>query len=253
MRGPAYSFPAVVTAIAGPKHDPRTRPGSPGHMPCGYLRTAVRASSVVATQAMRKDLTRVLHKEASELSAYRTMLSRAQTLLACVLGFIVAVGILANFKLTATVFVGLSTAFFSSNTSTVRLCASTTLRMVKAVTNANLSRGTVRSTTLSSPSSSCTRRNSFSSRRSWCFQYSGRLIYRSSWASTTEASPHPMTSTGAGPTGSKLRPRHQGKSGPPRPRLPKPRPPTGDARRPSARGNAEHVHRRLPTLACCVP
>jgi cellulose synthase/poly-beta-1,6-N-acetylglucosamine synthase-like glycosyltransferase/peptidoglycan hydrolase-like protein with peptidoglycan-binding domain len=66
----------------------------------------------VYADADAEAVTRVLREEAPELSAYRTMLSRAQTLLACVLGFMLVVGILADLKLTATVFVGLSTAFF---------------------------------------------------------------------------------------------------------------------------------------------
>jgi glycosyltransferase XagB len=56
--------------------------------------------------------TRVLREEAPELSAYRTRLSRPQMLVAGVLGFVVAIGIFANLKLTAIVFVALSTAVF---------------------------------------------------------------------------------------------------------------------------------------------
>jgi glycosyltransferase XagB len=56
--------------------------------------------------------TRVLREEAPELSAYRTRLSRPQMLLAAILAFVAATGILANLKLTAIVFVALSTAVF---------------------------------------------------------------------------------------------------------------------------------------------
>ena len=56
--------------------------------------------------------TRVLREEAPELSAYRTRLSRPQMLVACVLAFLVAIGVLADPKLTAIVFVALSTAVF---------------------------------------------------------------------------------------------------------------------------------------------
>jgi glycosyltransferase XagB len=66
----------------------------------------------VYADADAKAVTRELREEAPELSAYRTRLSRPQVLLAGVLGFIVPIGILADLNFTATVFVGLSTAFF---------------------------------------------------------------------------------------------------------------------------------------------
>ena len=49
---------------------------------------------------------RTLREEVPELSAYRTSPSKAQTLVACVLGFMLAFGLLADLLLTATVLVG---------------------------------------------------------------------------------------------------------------------------------------------------
>jgi cellulose synthase/poly-beta-1,6-N-acetylglucosamine synthase-like glycosyltransferase/peptidoglycan hydrolase-like protein with peptidoglycan-binding domain len=66
----------------------------------------------VYADADAEEVTRALREEAPELSAYRTRLSRPQMLLAGVLGFVVAIGVLANLKLTAIVFVALSTAVF---------------------------------------------------------------------------------------------------------------------------------------------
>jgi glycosyltransferase XagB len=66
----------------------------------------------VYAEADAEAATRELREEAPELSAYRTKLSRSQMLAVGVLGFIAAIGIIADPKLTAIVFVGISTAFF---------------------------------------------------------------------------------------------------------------------------------------------
>jgi glycosyltransferase XagB len=66
----------------------------------------------VYADADAEAVTRELREEAPELSAYRTRLSRSQMLVAGVLGVVVPIGILADLKLTAIVFVALSTAFF---------------------------------------------------------------------------------------------------------------------------------------------
>jgi cellulose synthase/poly-beta-1,6-N-acetylglucosamine synthase-like glycosyltransferase len=70
----------------------------------------------VYADADADEVTRTLREDVPELSAYRTMLSHAQTLLACVLGFVLAVGLLADLRLTATVLVGIATAFFVIST-----------------------------------------------------------------------------------------------------------------------------------------
>ena len=70
----------------------------------------------VYADADADEVTRALREEVPELSAYRTMLSKAQTLLACVLGFILAVGLLADLPLTATVLVAIATTFFVTST-----------------------------------------------------------------------------------------------------------------------------------------
>ena len=58
------------------------------------------------------EVTRELREEAPHLSAYRTALSRAQTLPATLLCSVIAVGFLTDVRLTATALVGTATAFF---------------------------------------------------------------------------------------------------------------------------------------------
>jgi glycosyltransferase XagB len=70
----------------------------------------------VYADADADEVTRTLREEVPELSAYRTMLSKPQGLLACVLVFVIAVGLLADLALTATVLVGIATAFFVAST-----------------------------------------------------------------------------------------------------------------------------------------
>jgi glycosyltransferase XagB len=63
-----------------------------------------------------EEVTRALREEAPEMSAFRTKLSPIQTAAACVLTFVFILGLLANLRLTATVLVGLATAFFVVST-----------------------------------------------------------------------------------------------------------------------------------------
>ncbi|WP_051325021.1 glycosyltransferase family 2 protein [Candidatus Solirubrobacter pratensis] len=63
-----------------------------------------------------EEVTRALRDEAPHMSAFRTAPSKAQTLLACVLGFAVTVGLLTDVRLLATVLVGIATAFFLAAT-----------------------------------------------------------------------------------------------------------------------------------------
>jgi len=62
------------------------------------------------------EVTRALREEAPELSAFRTTLSRPQAAVAFVLGFALVVGALADIRTTATVLVGIATAFFVAST-----------------------------------------------------------------------------------------------------------------------------------------
>jgi cellulose synthase/poly-beta-1,6-N-acetylglucosamine synthase-like glycosyltransferase len=62
------------------------------------------------------EVTRTLREEAPDLSAFRIAPSRPQTLVACALGFAVTVGLLADLQTTATVLVGIATAFFVAST-----------------------------------------------------------------------------------------------------------------------------------------
>ena len=70
----------------------------------------------VYADADADEVTRTLREEVPELSAYRTMLSKPQGPLACLLVFVLAVGVLANLALTATVLAGFATAFFVTST-----------------------------------------------------------------------------------------------------------------------------------------
>ena len=70
----------------------------------------------VYADADADEVTRTLREEVPELSAYRTSPSKSQTLVACVLGFTLAFGLLADLLLTATVLVGFATAFFVIST-----------------------------------------------------------------------------------------------------------------------------------------
>jgi glycosyltransferase XagB len=63
-----------------------------------------------------EEVTRSLREEAPDLSAYRSTLSRAQILVACVLTSGLAIGLLVELGLTATVLVVLATAFFVLST-----------------------------------------------------------------------------------------------------------------------------------------
>jgi cellulose synthase/poly-beta-1,6-N-acetylglucosamine synthase-like glycosyltransferase len=62
------------------------------------------------------EVTRTLREEAPDLSAYRRGLSWPQILVGCVLGFAITVGVLTELQLTATVLVGIATAFFVAST-----------------------------------------------------------------------------------------------------------------------------------------
>ena len=111
---------AVAVAIADPSADALAaleatlgRPVEPRLTDEATLDDLLRR---VYADADADEVTRALREEVPELSAYRTMLSKAQTLLACVLGFILAVGLLADLALTATVLVGIATTFFVIST-----------------------------------------------------------------------------------------------------------------------------------------
>ena len=75
----------------------------------GLLQTAYGASDA-------EEVTRALREDAPELSAYRRALSGAQIAIACMIGFLLVLGVLVDVGFTARVLVTMATAFFVSNT-----------------------------------------------------------------------------------------------------------------------------------------
>ena len=63
-----------------------------------------------------EEVVRALREDAPELSAYRTALSAAQTAIACMLGFLLVIGVIVDVALTARVLVTMATAFFVAST-----------------------------------------------------------------------------------------------------------------------------------------
>jgi glycosyltransferase XagB len=120
LNGSPGASGAVPLAIADPRaevlHSVKAELGRPVEPRLCDEATLDDLLSRVYADVDADDVTRVLREAAPEMSAFHTRPSRSQTLVGCLLGFVLAFGLLTDLGITATVLVGLATAFFVVST-----------------------------------------------------------------------------------------------------------------------------------------
>jgi cellulose synthase/poly-beta-1,6-N-acetylglucosamine synthase-like glycosyltransferase/peptidoglycan hydrolase-like protein with peptidoglycan-binding domain len=120
LAGSANAHGEVAVAIADPTDGVvaklEARLERPVHLRLCDEETLDALLNCVYADADADEVTRALRETAPELSAFRTRLSRPQTVAGFVLGFLLVLGVLTDLQLTATVLVALATAFFVLST-----------------------------------------------------------------------------------------------------------------------------------------